>query len=85
MANDYVNAWDALATAIGAAEGVSSGSIAEIDHLTFEQQIQVAQVAALLSISQELSALNPQNTRTRSKHGEWVDGWGRPVRGETPQ
>ena len=79
MANDYANAWDALSTAIGAAKGESSGSIEDIDHLTFDEQIKVAQVAALLSISQELSALNPQNTKSRAKDGTWVDGWNRPV------
>jgi len=37
MANDYANAWDALSTAIGAAKGESSGSIEDIDHLTFDE------------------------------------------------
>lgn len=79
MANDYAVAWEALSTAIGAAKGVSSGSIDDIDHLTFDNQIKVAQVAALLSIAQELSALNPQNTKQRTQDGTWVDGWNRPI------
>lgn len=76
MSDDYSTAWETLAKAIGAAKGVSSGSISEIDHLTFEQQIQVAQVAALLSISQEISSLNPNNTTHRDAEGVQRNGWG---------
>lgn len=79
MADDYATAWDALAEAIGAAEGRSTGSINEIGHMSVDQQLKVAEVAALLSIAQELSALNPQNTKRRAKDGSWVDGWGRPI------
>lgn len=79
MTNDYATAWDALGRAIGAAQGHSSGSVDEVEHLTFDEQIKVAQVVALLSISQELSALNPQNTKQRAKNGTWVDGWNRPI------
>lgn len=79
MANEYAVASEALSTAIGAAKGVSSGSIDDIDHLTFDNQIKVAQVAALLSIAQELSALNPQNTKQRAQDGTWADGWNRPI------
>lgn len=32
--NDYGNAWDALVSAIGAAEGTSSGSFAEQEQST---------------------------------------------------
>lgn len=74
--NDYATAWDALAATIGAAEGKSSGSITELDHLTIDQRLQVAQVAALLSIAQELSALNPQNTTTHDGDGTKRNGWG---------
>ncbi len=54
---DYANAWDLLADAIGAAKNESSGAIADVAHLTIDQRIEVAKVAALLSISQELSGL----------------------------
>ncbi|MEJ6489391.1 hypothetical protein PQI23_06625 [Leucobacter sp. USCH14] len=54
---DYANAWDLLASAIGAAKNESAGSIADVSHLTVDQRIEVAKVAALLSISQELSGL----------------------------
>ncbi|MGN7859509.1 hypothetical protein ACTJI8_02900 [Microbacterium sp. 22303] len=79
MANDYSTAWDALANAIGAAKGESSGYIDDVEHLTVDQQLKVAEIAALLSISQELSALNPQNTKSRGKDGVWRDGWGREI------
>ncbi len=55
--NDYNTAWDSLARAIGAAKGSSSGSIDEIGHMSIDQQLKVAEVAALLSIAQELSAI----------------------------
>lgn len=76
MSHDYSTAWDALARAIGAAKGQSSGSITDVDHLTVDQRLKVAEVAALLSISQELSALNPQNTSARDDDGNTVNGWG---------
>lgn len=56
--SDYATAWDALASAIGAAEGKSSGSITDIGHMTIDQQLKVAEIAALLSISQELSQIH---------------------------
>jgi hypothetical protein len=40
-----------------AAKGTSSGSIDEADHLTTDQRLKVAEVAALLSTAQELSAI----------------------------
>lgn len=56
--NDYTTAWDFLAETIGAAKGMSSGSLMDVDHLTTDQRLQVAQVAALLSIAQELSGIH---------------------------
>ncbi|MBT2497122.1 hypothetical protein J7E45_16035 [Microbacterium sp. ISL-59] len=61
MINDYAHAWDTLTNAIGAAQGKSAGYITEVDHLTVDQRIEVAKVTALLSIAQELSALNSRN------------------------
>ncbi|WP_156764714.1 hypothetical protein [Mycobacterium sp. 1081908.1] len=55
--SDYNTAWDCLADAIGAEKGQSSGYINEVDHLSTDQRLKVAEVAALLSIAQELSAL----------------------------
>ena len=55
--NDYATAWDTLAEAIGAAGGKSSGTITELENLTVDQRLKVAEIAALLSISQELSGL----------------------------
>jgi hypothetical protein len=59
--NDYATAWDSLCDTIGAAKGHSGGYINDVDHLTIDQRLKVAEVAALLSIAQELSALNPRN------------------------
>lgn len=61
MADGYAIAWDSLAQTIGAAEGRSSGTISDIDHMTIDQRLKVAEIAALLSIAEELSALNPRN------------------------
>lgn len=55
--NDYGTAWSTLAEAIGAAEGKASGSITDLEHLAIDQRIAAAKVAALLSISQELSGI----------------------------
>jgi hypothetical protein len=76
MSHDYSTAWDALTDAIGAAKGQSAGSIRDQHHLTVDQRLKVAEVAALLSIAQELSALNPQNKSTRDEEGNEVNGWG---------
>lgn len=76
MSHDYSTAWDALGEAIGAARGQSSGSITDQDHLTVDQRLKVAEIAALLSIAQELSALNPQNSSSRDEEGNTVNGWG---------
>lgn len=59
--SDYATAWDSLAETIGAAKSVSSGSVTEIDHLSIDQRLKVAEISALLSIAQELSDLNPRN------------------------
>jgi len=61
MGQSYINASDGLARAIGAAEGKSSGYHYDVSHMTVDQQLQVAQIAALLAIAEELSALNPRN------------------------
>lgn len=79
MSNDYATAWDALTSAIGAAQGQLSATIDDVEGLTIEQRLKVAEIAALLSISQELSALNPQNTKWRDDDGVWRNGWGLPV------
>lgn len=76
MSHDYSTAWDALTDAIGAAKGQSAGSVGDQDHLTVDQRLKVAEVAALLSIAQELSSLNPQNTTTSDDQGNQLNGWG---------
>lgn len=58
--SDYNTAWSLLAEAIGAAQGSTSGSVTEVDHLTVDQRLKVAEIAALLSISQELSLIHHQ-------------------------
>ncbi|WP_030527726.1 hypothetical protein [Phycicoccus jejuensis] len=61
--NDYSKSWDLLLRAIRqAADGSDSLTVYDTEHLTIDQQLQVAQIAALLSISQELSALNGGST-----------------------
>lgn len=58
MASDnYVNASDGLARAIGAAEGSTTGYHYETTHMTVDQQLKVAEVCALLAIADELSAI----------------------------
>ena len=75
MGNDYATAWDTLAQIIGRAKGDSSGYVTEIEHLTLDQQLKVAQIAAMLSIAQEISDLNPQNTTENRDDGTY-NGWG---------
>ncbi|MDK8177794.1 hypothetical protein [Micrococcus luteus] len=60
MSNDYGTAWDTLAKGIGAAQGKSSGSVDNLDGLNADQILKVAEVSALLSIAQELSAIRHQ-------------------------
>ena len=55
--NDYSRAWDSLTQAIGAAKGKSAGYFDDVEHLTIDQRLKVAEVAALLSIAQELSGI----------------------------
>jgi hypothetical protein len=57
MGDTYGNTWDVLCTTIGAAKGESSGYFYDIEHLTIDQQLKVAEVGALLSIAEELSAI----------------------------
>lgn len=57
MSNDYATAWDSLCDAIGAAKGKSSAVFDDRAHLTTDQRLKAAEVAALLSIAQELSAI----------------------------
>ncbi|MGY1680720.1 hypothetical protein [Geodermatophilus sp. SYSU D01176] len=66
--SDYATAWDSLCQAIGAAKGQSSGYFDDQDHLTVDQRLKAAEVAALLAIAQELSAIrhsgvNPNYTQ----------------------
>lgn len=75
MTNDYATAWDALGRAIGAAQGRSTGSVDEAEHMTVDQQLKVAEIAALLSIAQEISSFNPNNTHS-FRDGKKVNGWG---------
>ena len=57
MSDNWASAWDALCNTIGAAKGSSAGYFDDQDHLTTEQRLKVAEVAALLSISQEINHL----------------------------
>jgi len=59
MNSNYEAAWNALLSAIGTAQGCDSPGILELDGLTVEQKLKAAEVAALLSISSELSRLHP--------------------------
>lgn len=61
--NGYSTAWDSLCEAIGHGQGISSGSIGDLDGLSTDQRLKVAEVAALLSIAEELSVLNDQSDR----------------------
>jgi hypothetical protein len=58
MSNDYATAWDALTAAIGSARGQSSGSIHDMQDLSTDQQLKAVEIAALLSIAQELSSIH---------------------------
>jgi len=58
MATDnYINASDGLARAIGAAEGTSTGYHYNTAHMTVDQQLKVAEVLALLAIADEVNHL----------------------------
>lgn len=77
--SDYATTWDALCQTIGAAKGQSSGSFTEQEHLTIDQRLKAAEVAALLTIAQEISALNPRNTQYRDDDNVIRNGWGMPT------
>lgn len=79
MSNDYASAWDALSATIGAAEGRSTGSIDQLEHLTIDQRLQVVQISALLSIAQEISAFNPSNETHYGEDGIKRNAWGVPL------
>lgn len=69
MSAAYSTAWETLTNAIGAANGYSTGTIVDVDHLTVDQRIAAAHVVALLSISEELSAIRHQGI-----NAEYDDG-----------
>jgi len=60
MSTDYATAWRALTEAIGAADD-SAGSFERQERLTVDQRLKAAEVAALLSIAQELSAMRARD------------------------
>lgn len=61
MSDDYANASDNLAQAIGQAAGHgTSGYHYRTEHLTVDQRIEVAKVQALLAIAAELSMIQDQ-------------------------
>lgn len=68
--NNYADAWDLLAKAIGAAQGKSSGTVMNLEGLTVDQQLKVAEVTALLSISQELSIIHYEGIAPFEDHKE---------------
>ncbi|MGH3690763.1 MAG: hypothetical protein ACRDT7_11450 [Microbacterium sp.] len=43
--------------------------------MTIDQQLKVAEIAALLSIAQEISSFNPNNTYS-FRDGKKINGWG---------
>ena len=47
----------------------------DYEHLTTDQQLKVAEIAALLSIAQEISSINPNNTYT-IRDGKTIKAWG---------
>ena len=71
MSDTYNNAWTVL-------NSVSDGDFIgdHLDELNTDQRLKVAGILALLSISEELSFLNPQNTTGRDKDGNTRNGWG---------
>lgn len=76
MSNDYATAWDELCRTIGAAKGQSTTTIDDVEHLTTDQRLKVAEISALLSVAQEISAMNPRNVQYRDKDGQIRLGWG---------
>lgn len=55
--SDYNNAWDALIKAIATSQERDNATFGQHESLSVDQQLKAAEVAALLSISQELSAI----------------------------
>nr|WP_314844327.1 hypothetical protein [uncultured Microbacterium sp.] len=50
----------------------------DYEHLTTDQQLKVAEIAALLSIAQEISSFNPNNTYT-IRDGKKINAWGHEI------
>jgi hypothetical protein len=46
------------------------------ESLTIDQRIAISQAHAMLSVAQELSSLNPQNSSYRDRDGQARNGWG---------
>lgn len=79
--SDYATAWDSLCHTIGAAaDPPTAGYFDDQEHLTIDQRLKVAEVAALLAIAQEISAFNPNNTITHGEDGQRRNGWGMPIK-----
>lgn len=57
MSDSYSNASDTLAAAIGAAKNSSVGYHYDTEHMTVDQRLKVAEILALLSIAEDLSAI----------------------------
>lgn len=46
---------------------------------TISERIALAQVKATLSVSQEISDLNPRNNMSSNSQGKSINGWGIPT------
>ena len=58
MINDWAKAWDSLCQTIGAAaDPPTSGYFDDLEHLTTDQRLKVAEIAALLAVAQEINHL----------------------------
>lgn len=53
----YDTAWESLLSAIGASSGKPSPTVNDTDSMTIDQKLKVAEIVALLSINEELSAI----------------------------
>lgn len=49
------------------------------EKLTIDQRIAIAQVQATLSLAQEVSGQNPQNSSYRDEDGQFRNGWRLPT------
>ncbi|MCL2737109.1 MAG: hypothetical protein FWD75_10890 [Propionibacteriaceae bacterium] len=65
MNQEFENAWHTLLDAIGEAQGTTSPGIMELEGLTVDQRLKVAEISALLSISNELSRLKVSKLQAR--------------------